>query len=69
MVEREIKQRIANLIERNELRMPHDRLDASYTGYKPELATGVTLKKYDLPVSHPLVSVAQALDKRRQGKS
>lgn len=48
--------------------MPHDRLGADYTGYKPELATGVTLEKYDLPISHPLVSVAQALDIRRQGK-
>lgn len=63
-----MKQKIADLIEREELRMPHDKLGASYTGYKPELATGVTLEKCNLPISHPLVSVAQALETRRQGR-
>lgn len=66
LVEREVKQKIADLIDNEQLRMPHDKIGANYTGYKPELATGVTLEKQNLPVSHPLVSVAQALETRRQ---
>lgn len=64
----EVKQQIAKLVATDELRMPHDKIPANYTGYRPELATGVTLEKSNLPVSHPLVSVAQALDMRRRDK-
>lgn len=44
--------------------MPHDKLCSSYAGYKPELSAGVSLEKIDLPVTHPFISVSQALTSR-----
>lgn len=59
-----MKDKVAHLIETERLRMAHDKLCPTYAGYKPELSKGVSLEKTDLPVTHPFLSVSQALTSR-----
>lgn len=64
LVTRDMKDKIAHLIKTERLRMAHDKLCPTYEGYKPELSKGVSLEKSDLPVTHPFLSVSQALTSR-----
>lgn len=64
LVSKEVKEKIAHLIKTEKLRMAHDKLCSSYAGYKPELSKGVLLQKINLPVTHPFISVSQALTSR-----
>lgn len=64
VVLQEVKNEIAELINKDKLRLAHDYPMPGYAGYKPRLSQGVPLSKTDLPVTHPFLSAAQAINKR-----
>lgn len=64
-----VKDEIRKLISEEELRMPHDYLKPGYTGRRPNMTTGVPLRKSKWPVEHPRLSLAEAFDVRKHGES
>nr|CAH7736767.1 unnamed protein product [Callosobruchus chinensis] len=52
---------ISNLIAKEKLRQPHDLLCPTHTGYKPMLATGVSLGKKQIAADHPMMTTNQAV--------
>ncbi|KAK9732141.1 hypothetical protein QE152_g13002 [Popillia japonica] len=64
LVPSEVKQEIADLIENEKLRLPHDKVKPGYAGYQAKLSKGVTLAKSDFPVTHPSMTVSQAISIR-----
>ena len=55
----EIRAKIQNLIENNQISLSYDKTPLSYTGYKPNLARGVPLQKKDIPIDHPDLTTTQ----------
>ncbi|XP_022902239.1 uncharacterized protein [Onthophagus taurus] len=68
LVPQEVKDHISELIDKEEIRYPHDQTKPLYTGLRPRLASGVPLEKTNLPIYHPLVSSQQAIAKRWEQK-
>lgn len=64
LVPKEVKEEIAELIEDERLRLPHDKLKPGYAGYQPKLSKGVTLPQSDFPITHPSMTVAQVIAAR-----
>ncbi|ENN72895.1 hypothetical protein HUJ04_003209 [Dendroctonus ponderosae] len=64
IVAEETKNEIANSIAANRLRLAHDLASPSYAGYRPRLPIGVNISRKDLPVTHPLLTTAQAITSR-----
>lgn len=64
MIPENTKSEITSLIAQEKLRMPHDYPPPGYTGYKPNLAYGVPLRKKEFEITHPMMSTSQAITKR-----
>ncbi|XP_017769850.1 PREDICTED: uncharacterized protein LOC108557718 [Nicrophorus vespilloides] len=64
IVPTEVRDEIASAISDNKLRLPHDRLMQGYTGYRPDTAKVVPLRKTELPVVHPMLTTSQAVTRR-----
>ncbi|VEN56170.1 unnamed protein product [Callosobruchus maculatus] len=61
IVPEEQKVVIRNLIAKEKLRQPHDLVCPTHTGYKPMLATGVSLGKKQLTADHPMMTTNQVV--------
>lgn len=68
LVPQKTKDEIKRLILEEKLRQPHDLLKPGYAGYQPRMAKGVSLEKYDLPITHPTLSLQQVIAKRWESK-
>lgn len=64
LVTQETKHEIKRLILEDKLRTAHDLTIPRYGGFYPRVSYGVDLKKSDLPVTHPNISVSQAITVR-----
>ncbi|XP_044751767.1 uncharacterized protein LOC123311756 [Coccinella septempunctata] len=65
LVEKETKKKIGELVEKDWLRMPHDKQCPGYAGFTPDMAIGMSLAKTDLPCAHPLLSTSQVVARRK----
>ncbi|KAK4880534.1 hypothetical protein RN001_008680 [Aquatica leii] len=63
-VPQEVKNEINDLINKDNLRMPHDYPIPGYAGFKPRSPQVIPLAKTELPVVHPFLSTAQAITQR-----
>lgn len=65
LVETKTKDKISRLIEKDWIRMPHDKQTAGYAGFTPDIAVGMDIAKKDLPCAHPLLSTSQVVARRK----
>lgn len=49
------------LLDKDKLRIPYDKLPLTYGGYRPCIGLGIPLEKKVLSSVHPDLSVSQAL--------
>lgn len=64
LVTEDTKREIKKLMRDDKLRIPHDLPMPDYAGYQPKVPYGVALRKIELPVTHPNISVTQAITVR-----
>lgn len=66
IVTEETKQTIKSLVATDNLRLPHDKLSPSYTGYRPRLPVEVSLSKTTKSIAHPLLSTYQVVSQKEK---